>query len=119
MGKALLLCEFNGDSDYHIFDAKITSEYDNIISIDVYGTSKCGKINLGKPYNFQNLKLYGLPNIFGVNSNIYCTKYPGIQVYYAEDNNNFNEIGIRVIAAIIGRKVCGTCVSTLYSNLNI
>ena len=45
MGKALLLYGFNVDFDYHIFDAKITSKYNNIISIDVYGVSKCSKID--------------------------------------------------------------------------
>ena len=124
MGKALLLCEFNGDSDYHIFDAKITSEYDNIISIDVYVTSKCGKINLYKN-NFSNLKLYNIEvksTIHNINSNIYYVKYPNtnnLEILYMEDDNDFNERGMRVIAAVIGRKVCGTCVSTLYSNLNI
>ena len=125
MGKALLLYEFNGDSDYHIFDAKITSKYNNIISIDVYGMSKCSKINLGNKYNYTNLKLYDVEvksTIYNSNSNIYYGKYPNtnnLEILYMEDDNDFNERGMRVIAAVIGRKVCGTCISTLYSNLNI
>ena len=122
MGKALLLYEFNGYSDYHIFDAKITSKYNNIISINVYGMSKCSKINLDKSYNYANLKLYDIEvksTICNRSSNIYYGKYPNINdlvVLYAEDNNISNEEAMRVIAAVIGRKVCGTCISTLYSN---
>lgn len=124
MGKALLLYGFNGDSDYHIFDAKITSKYNNIISIDVYGMSKCSKIDFGNTYNCANLKLYDIEvksNICNSNSNIYYGKYPNtnnLEVIYTENDNDLNERGMRVIAAVIGRKICGNCTSTLYSNLN-
>ncbi|TXJ20269.1 hypothetical protein [Brachyspira aalborgi] len=86
--------------------------------------SKCSKINLGNKYNYTNLKLYDVEvksTICNSNLNIYYGKYPNtnnLEVIYTENDNDFNERGMRVIAAVIGSKICGNCTSTLYSNLN-
>lgn len=105
-------------NNWHLFEAKADTD---IQYIDIAKESICGKsvknlrvIVTEKPFFYYLLKERGIVIVKDVN--VAGSYYSNIEntVYYSDDENI-----IRVLAAILGKDVCGTCVSHLYQDEDI
>lgn len=109
MGYALIPPKFiNADNpqNYHLFDASISNG-----NITISKKSKCEKT--ANKTEFDGLYTCSISVISGDKKKVY-------EFYYNKENDIFyfdNENTARVVIAHFrGDKVCGTCISTLYSD---
>ena len=98
--------------DFHLFlYPNIANNYDGSININIPNESECGE--KAKVFNFYNLKYNSFTITF--NSKPYYYEFyrnEDCSVYYFK-----GDINARItIAAFLGIKACGTCISSLYGN---
>lgn len=98
--------------DFHLFlSPNVTNNYDGSINIDISNVSECGE--KAKTFNFRNLKYNNFTIAFN-NKAYYYEFYRNedCSVYYFK-----GDVNARItIAAFLGIRVCGNCVSFLYNN---
>ena len=98
--------------DFHLFlYPSITNNYDGSIDINIPNESECGEE--AETFIFSNLK-YNKFTITFNNKPYYYEFYRNsdCSVYYFK-----GDINARItIAAFLGIKACGTCISSLYGN---
>ncbi|WIH90966.1 hypothetical protein [Brachyspira pilosicoli] len=131
MGYILIFAKDQYENQYefdcHIFNAKTLQKSNNTISVKIIDKkSICKKKELKKLYEFNNLQLSEinvnvyLPVLYDNKiAKIYHKEHnKNIHIYYAEKFEILNELGLRIIASLYGREVCGTCLSSLYKDNN-
>lgn len=118
--------------NYHIFRAEITRTNNDSIDIKIGEETECEKsiICLDKK-EFKNLKSFNKNAIENIENLIKCFEKDKIKfqrIFYKNNISNYNlysdseifyfdnEIKARIFASIVGRELCGTCVSTLYAD---
>lgn len=134
MGYVILSKEnINGDDikNYHIFKAKIKDYHGLDATIEIKITSEipiCSNQNLSpkiKEFGFQNfqIKLSGDIKPF-ISNNEECRFYYYVackpvklgKLKYYNSYYVDNEKELMILAANIGKDICGNCISTLYSD---
>lgn len=131
--------DINGNDvkNYHIFSAEIKKRHELDATIEIKITSKipiCSNKNLspkkldekyGKEFGFQNfqIKLSGDIKSFYNGNGEYKSYYyklcKPVKLWRLEYYNSYyvdNEKELMILAANIGKDICGNCISTLYSD---